>query len=519
MAEQVTLIGNEEGLPQPDNPPTLPPLPREDRLAATVAVSLASFMHGVDLAVTNVSVPAIAGNLGGSLTQGTWAITSYAVSSAIVIPLTGWLTTRFGQVRVFVTSVLMFTLASMLCGLSNSLEMLVLARALQGLTSGPMTPVAMSLLLAAYPPNKATIAMMTAMISPVVGPLLGGWITDNLSWPWIFYVNLPVGLYSAWASWRIFHHRESRRIRQPVDYIGLALLIVWVGAFQIMLDLGRERGWFDSTLVAVFGLIALVAFLFFVVWEWYDPHPVVDLHLFRVPSFTLGVAAVGLGSIPYFGNIVVTALWLQQTIGYTATLTGYIVMFGGIAMFMVQPFVSTLVVRAGIRPVALLALALMLISVYLRSRFAPGLDKIDLIVPQVVSGLGTAAFFMPLMLLVLGNIQQWQTASASGLYTFVRVLSTGIGASLATTVWDDRIAHHRGHLTSHVSISDQAAMDAMTTLAPATGTEGALAVVERMIVNQSETLAANDFAGFCVVLYLVCIVFVLAMPRIKPAKH
>ena len=319
MAEPAPLSGSVQESPAADNPVPQPPLPREQRVAATVAVSLASFMHGVDLAVTNVSVPAIAGNLGGSLTQGTWAITSYAVASAIVIPLTGWLTTRFGQVRVFVASVVMFTLASMLCGLSTSLEMLVLARALQGLTSGPITPVAMSLLLAAYPPNKAavamTVAMMTAMISPVVGPLLGGWITDNLSWPWIFYVNLPVGLYSAWASWRIFRHRESKRIREPVDYIGLVLLVVWVGAFQLMLDLCREHGWFDSTLVTVFGLVALIAFLFFVVWEWYDPHPVVDLHLFRTPSFTLGVVVVGLGSIPYFGNIVVTALWLQQTIG------------------------------------------------------------------------------------------------------------------------------------------------------------------------------------------------------------
>ncbi|MBK6402472.1 MAG: DHA2 family efflux MFS transporter permease subunit [Rhodocyclaceae bacterium] len=523
MAEPAPLSGSVQESPAADNPVPQPPLPREQRVAATVAVSLASFMHGVDLAVTNVSVPAIAGNLGGSLTQGTWAITSYAVASAIVIPLTGWLTTRFGQVRVFVASVVMFTLASMLCGLSTSLEMLVLARALQGLTSGPMTPVAMSLLLAAYPPNKAavamTVAMMTAMISPVVGPLLGGWITDNLSWPWIFYVNLPVGLYSAWASWRIFRHRESKRIRQPVDYIGLVLLVVWVGAFQLMLDLGREHGWFDSTLVTVFGLVALIAFLFFVVWEWYDPHPVVDLHLFRTPSFTLGVVVVGLGSIPYFGNIVVTALWLQQTIGYTATLAGSIVMFGGIAMFMVQPFVSKLVVRAGIRPLALLALGLMLASVYLRTGFAPSLGKIDLIVPQVVAGLGTAAFFMPLLLLALTAIPQWQTASASGLYTFVRILSTGIGASLATTVWDDRIAHHRGHLADHISIADQPAVDALATLAPAMGDQGALAVIERMIVNQAETLAANDFAAFCVVLYLVCIVFVLAMPRVKPANR
>lgn len=521
MTEQAPLTIDEQVLPTVAGQAPLPPLPREERLMATVAVSLASFMNGVDLAVTNVSVPTIAGNLGGSLTQGTWVITSYAVSSAIVIPLTGWLTARFGQVRLFVASVLMFTLASVLCGLASSLEMLVLARALQGLTSGPMTPVAMSLLLAAYPANKAAIAMtvlmMTAMISPIVGPLLGGWITDNLSWPWIFFVNLPFGLFAAWSSWRIFRHRESKRVKQPVNYVGLALLVLWVASFQIMLDLGREQGWFQSPLVVVIGLVALVAFLFFVVWEWYDPHPVVDLHLFRKPNFTLGVAVVGLCSIPYFGNIVITAMWLQQTIGYTATLAGWVVMFSGIAMLLVQPFVGKLLLLVGIRPLALTAIALMLSGVYLRSGFTTGVDKSHLVLPQVLVGLGTAAFFMPMMLLVLEGLPQWQTASASGLYTFVRVLSTGIGASLATSIWDDRTALHRAQLASHISLADPPAMEALAVLAPATGNPGALAVIERMAVNQSEMLAANDFALFCVALYVVCLAFIAAMPRIKTA--
>jgi DHA2 family multidrug resistance protein len=501
--------------------PPLPPLPAGDRSLATIAVSLATFMHGLDLAVTNVSLPAIAGDLGGSLTQGTWVITSYAVASAIVIPLTGWLTARIGQVRLFVGSVVLFTLASVLCGLSTSLEMLVFSRILQGLFSGPMTPLAMTLLLAAYPPHKAmiamTVSMMTAMISPVVGPVLGGWITDNLSWPWIFYVNAPVGLFSAWASWRIFRQRESPRLRQPVDYVGLVLLVLWVGAFQAMLDLGREHGWFDSPLVLGLAIAAGVAFLAFLVWEWHEPHPVVDLHLFRIGHFSIGVIVVGLGSIPYSGNIVLMALWLQQTIGYTATLAGWIVMFGGVTMLFTQPFVGRLIEPLGMRSVACLGIALLLVSGYLRAGFSTGIAEGDLILPQVLNGLGTAAFFMPLMLLGLGGLPQWQTASATGLYSFIRILCSGIGTSLATTLWDQRIAHHRAYLTSPPAGLEQATGDFLATLAPATGSEGSLAVLERLIVAQAQTLAANDFSLFSVLLYLICMLFVLASARRRPA--
>lgn len=498
----------------------LPPLPAQDRVLATMAVSLASFMHGVDVAVTNVSVPAIAGNLGGSLTQGTWVITAYAVSSAIVIPLTGWLTARVGQVRLFVSSVLLFTLASILCGLSNSLEMLVVARCLQGITSGPMTPLAMSLLLAAYPPQKAmiamTVSMMTAMISPIVGPVLGGWITDNLSWPWIFYVNVPVGLFSAWSSWRIFRHRESARVRQPVDYVGLVLLVLWVGCFQVMLDLGREHDWFESPWVTATGVVALTTFLIFVIWEWHEPHPAVDLRLFRVTNFSIGSVVVGLGSIPYFGNIVVMALWLQQTVGYTATLAGSVVMFGGVAMLFAQPFISKLVHRFGIRLVTCGGITLLLASAYLRSGFTLSMGEGDLILPQVLFGLGTAAFFLPLMLLSIGGLPQWQMASATGLYSFIRILSTGIGASLATTLWDQRSAHHRSVLASRISPSDLPAVEALATLDSLVGDGTGLAVVERLVLTQAQTLSADDFSAFCVLLYGLCMLFVLFMPSPKP---
>jgi DHA2 family multidrug resistance protein len=501
----------------------LPPLPREERALATIAVPLASFMHGLDLSVTNVSIPAIAGDLGGSLTQGTWAITSYAVSSAIVIPLTGWLTARIGQVRLFVWSVLMFTLASALCGLSSSMEMLVVARILQGITSGPMTPLAMALLMSSYPPQKVivaiTTAMMTAMVSPIIGPILGGWLTDNFSWPWIFFINIPIGLFSAWTSWRIYRGRETPRVRQPVDYVGLVLLVAWVACVQIVLDLGREEGWFDSPVVTAMAAIGAITFIVFVIWEWYDPHPVVDLHLFKVPNFMMGALVVGVGTIPYFGNVVLMALWLQQTLGYTAFLAGWVVMFGGMAMLFIQPFVSKLVTRIGVRPVTCIGLALMLAGTILRAGFTTSVTEIDLIVPQLLIGFGTGAFFMPLMLLSVGGLPQWQVPSANGLYTFVRTLSTGIGASLSTTMWDERTAHHRATLVSHISPSDQPAMDALTTLNGAVGQDGGLAVMERLVATQAQTLGVNDFSVFSVLLFVVCFLVILMMPAVKTQPH
>ncbi|CAB1367646.1 DHA2 family efflux MFS transporter permease subunit [Denitratisoma oestradiolicum] len=496
-----------------------PPLPAGERLLATVAVSLAIFMYGLDLAVTNVSIPAIAGDLGSSISQGTWAITAYAVGNAIVIPLTGWLTARVGQVRLFIASVLLFTLASALCGLSQSLEMLVFFRCIQGIVSGPMNPLAMALLMQAYPPQKAAMAMgatmMTGMLSPALGPIMGGWITDNFSWPWIFYVNIPVGIFSAWVSWRLFQHRETPKVKQPVDYVGLGLLVTWVGALQIMLDLGREHAWFESSLVIALAVLALTGFAFFVVWEWYEPHPMVDLKLFTRPHFSIAVALIGIANIPYFGNVVLTPLWLQNTLGYTATLSGSVVMVGGIAMFMIQPLVARWVPQLGFRQLAAIGLCFMVLSAYMRAGFTPGVSHGDLLLPQLLYGIGTSAMFMPLVLLAVHGLPQWQLAGATGLNSCVRTLTTGFGTSIATTLWDQRTIHHHAQLTSHITLYDSVPMQATSGLGNTVGGEAALNIVERLINTQAQTLAVNDFNIFSIAMFLVCLGFLWL---VKPGK-
>lgn len=255
-----------------------PPLEGAARVWGTIALSAATFMNVLDSSIANVSLPAISGDLGVSTTQGTWVITSFAVANAIAVPLTGFMTQRFGQVRLFMASVILFMVSSLLCGLAPNMTTLILFRALQGFVAGPMIPLSQTLLLSSYPRAKAGLAMamwsMTTLVAPVMGPLLGGWITDNISWPWIFYINIPVGIVAAGITWALYRKRESNTHKVPIDAIGLALLVLWVGSMQLMLDKGKELDWFHSPEIVTMAVIAVVGFAFFLIWELTDKHPV-----------------------------------------------------------------------------------------------------------------------------------------------------------------------------------------------------------------------------------------------------
>jgi MFS transporter, DHA2 family, multidrug resistance protein len=305
-----------------------PPLEGAKLVIGTIAVSLAVFMNVLDTSIANVSIPSISGDLGVAADQGTWVITSFAVANAISVPLTGWLTQRFGQVRLFMTSIVLFVIASWLCGLAPTLPFLLAARVLQGAVAGPMIPLSQTLLLASYPRAKAPMALsmwsMTTLIAPVAGPILGGWISDNISWPWIFYVNIPVGIVAAIATFMIFRERDSVIRKAPIDTVGLGLLVIWVASLQIMLDKGKDLDWFNSTTIVVLTLIAVIALAFFIVWELTEEHPVVDLSLFKLRNFTGGTVALAIGYGLYFGNLVLLPLWLQTDIGYTATDAGLV---------------------------------------------------------------------------------------------------------------------------------------------------------------------------------------------------
>src|SRR3982075_639421 len=292
----------------------------------TIALSLATFMNVLDTSIANVSIPAIAGDLGVSPDQGTWVITSFGVANAISLPLTGWLTRTFGQVKLFIWSVTLFTVASFLCALAPSLNMLILFRVLQGAGAGPMMPLSQALLLSSYPKAKAGAALgmwsITTLVAPVVGPVLGGWITDNISWPWIFYINIPVGIFSGLATWVIYKSRETPTMSLPIDKVGVFLLVLWVGALQIMLDKGKDLDWFSSGQIITLAVVAVVGFTIFLIWELTEKHPVVDLALFGRRNFLISTVAMLLAYGLFFGNVVLLPLWLQQYMGYNATLAG-----------------------------------------------------------------------------------------------------------------------------------------------------------------------------------------------------
>jgi DHA2 family multidrug resistance protein len=488
----------------------LPPLEARARVLATVALSLATFMNVLDTTIANVSIPNIAGDLGVSPSQGTWVITSFGVANAIAVPLTGWLSQRFGQVRLFVTSVVLFVLASLLCGAAGSLEMLIAARVLQGFVAGPMIPLSQSLLLQAYPREKSGMALamwsMTTLVAPVLGPILGGWLSDNLSWPWIFYINVPIGLGAAWLAWRLLKERESATRKLPIDKVGLILLVVWVGALQIMLDKGKELDWFESGEVVVLACVALVGFALFVAWELTDEHPVVDLRLFARPNFLFGVIALAAGYGVFFGNVVVMPLWLQQYMGYTATWAGLVTAPIGLLALLLSPVIGKILPRTDPRRIATVAFLVFALVSFMRAGFSTDITTTDIIIPQIIQGIAMATFFIPLVAITLSGLPMERVPSASGVSNFVRITCGAFGASLMTTLWERRAALHHEHLAAGVSVYNPLAHDALSGLqSGGLNATQSLAVLERQVSTQAYSLAANDvfWLSGCLFLLLV----------------
>lgn len=496
----------------------LPPLHGGQLVMASIALSLATFMNVLDTTIANVSIPAISGDMGVSPSQGTWVITSFAVANAISVPLTGWLTQRFGQVKLFTTSVLLFVLASLLCGLSSSLPMLIFFRVVQGAVAGPMIPLSQALLLSSYPKAKAGLALamwaMTTMVAPVMGPILGGWLSDNWSWPWIFYINIPTGLFAAWLTWSLLHKRESPTRKLPIDVGGLVMLVVWVGALQIMLDKGKELDWFNSSEIVGLGVVAFVTFAFFLVWELTDEHPIVDLRLFKRPNFTVGVIALSLGYGLFFANVVLLPLWLQQFAGYTATWAGIVSAPVGALALLLSPMVGKNIHRFDARILATASFIIFGVVCFMRASFSTDTDMFHIALPQFVQGAAMATFFVPLTALLLSGLPPERIPAASGLANFVRITCGAMGASVSTTMWERRAAHHHARLTEAISSYNPVAQHALDNLnAAGMNAAQAAGAIERQINTQAFTMAAVDFFWLSGSLFLMLVaVLWLAKP-------
>ena len=509
----------------PSGVPAEPPALSGATLAlGTVALSLATFMNVLDTSIANVSIPAIAGDLAVSPDQGTWVITSFGVANAISLPLTGWLTQRYGQVRLFVASVLLFVIASFLCALAPTLGLLIAFRVFQGVVAGPMIPLSQSLLLSSYPKAKAGSALaiwgITTLVAPVVGPLLGGWITDNVAWPWIFYINVPVGVATAAITWMIYRTRETPSRKLPIDAVGLGLLVIWVGALQILLDKGKDLDWFGSTQITILAITAVVGLALFVVWELTDEHPVVDLRLFARRNFWTSSLAMALAYGAFFGNVVLLPLWLQQYMGYTATQAGMVLAPVGVLAILLTPIVGRTVHKVDPRRFVTGAFIVFALVLYMRSRFNTSADLWTLMVPTIIQGAAMAIFFIPLVTLSLSGLAPDRIPAASGLFNFARITAGSFGTSITTTFWDQRATLHHAQLAEHLTGADAASTQALATLqAGGLTAEQSYAMLNRLVDQQAFMLSANDLFYVSALLFLALIAVVWLARPVKGAPQ
>ncbi|MGH8462114.1 MAG: DHA2 family efflux MFS transporter permease subunit [Stenotrophobium sp.] len=469
-----------------------------DKTITALALALGTFMQVLDSTIANVSIPTIAGNLGVSPDQGTWVITSFAVANGVSVPLTGWLMQRYGVVRTFVLSVSMFTIASVLCGMAWSIQSLIAFRVLQGAVSGPMIPGSQALLLAIFPPEKRGTALaiwsMTTLVAPICGPILGGYISDNWSWPWIFFINLPVGIFSAYFCWRYLGKRETPTRQLPVDTIGLGLLVLWIGALQIMLDRGKQLDWFASTQITVLAIVASVGFIAFIIWELTEDHPIVDLSLFKDRNFTLGTIALCFGYATFFGNVVLLPLWLQTQIGYTATWAGLVAAPSGVVAVLISPFVGKYLQRSDARWFAAFAFVTLALSFYMRSLLTVDADFSAFVAPMLVQGLAMGTFFIALVAISLHGLEPSRIPAASGMSNFLRITAGSFATSITISFWDRHAAFHQARLSEASSVYDPALKQAMTQLHHlGFSHDQSLALLMRELVSQAYLLSTLDY--------------------------
>ncbi|RKP48320.1 DHA2 family efflux MFS transporter permease subunit [Trinickia fusca] len=497
--------------------PTSPlePLHGAALIPIAMAISIANFMQTLDLTIANVAVPTISGDLGVSPDMGTWMLTCFATPLAITLPLTGWLAQRFGQVRLFCVSLALFILTSALCGVAPNFETLLLFRALQGAVSGPLTALSQALLIAVFPAARRNVALAvwqtTTFVAPVLGPIAGGWITDNISWPWIFYINVPTGIAVLLILTRGLAGRDNPTRRLPVDAVGLVLLALTFGSLQLIFDRGQTLDWFSATPIRVLAVICAISFIALVMWELTDEHPIVDLRLFADRNFLAGTVAVTVGFGAYYGALVLVPLWLQTEQGYTATWAGIATAPLGIAGILIAPVIGRIQHRVDPRWFATAALVGWGAASFWRTGFNTEVTIDEIGWNSLLMGAATALFVTPLVSLSIAALPRERLPAASGLQNALRRIGTSTATALAPTYFERRSRVHSTYLIERITPFNRSFSEWFDTLRHAgMSTDGALASIARAVDVQAHMLALNDFSAGCTVLFAATLAVVWA---------
>ncbi len=506
-------------------------------LIATV-VALAAFMEVLDTSIANVALPYMAGNLGVSNDESTWVLTSYLVSNAIVLPISGWLVRVVGRKQLFMTCLSIFTISSLLCGLAPSLGLLIFFRILQGAGGGGLQPLAQSILADSFPPEKRGIAFavygITVIVAPTVGPTLGGWITDSYSWRWIFFINVPVGILTVLLVMRFVEDPPwSKRIKDAlskVDYVGILLLTVGIGALQVMLDKGQEDDWFGSHFILTFFLLAAGGLISLFIWEWwFSKTPVVEVRLFKNPNFLgANVMMFTLGLI-YFASLVIMPQFLQTLLGYTAETSGFVLSAGSVVLLVTMPLIGVLSSKYQARyliAIGWLSIALGLYYSALHLDLTISFGVASFI--RVVQVVGLPFLFVPINLASYVGMPTEKSSSVSGLINFMRNIGSSVGTSLVTTLIARRAQRHQIFLTANVTPGGAALHNAVTSLAARLAASGmnavlalkqAEALVYRSVIGQATVLAYMD--TYVILAAAAAIMFFLsfALKRNQPGSR
>ena len=508
--------------------------PRHNPWLIALGVMLATFMEVLDTSIANIALPHIAGSLSATPDEATGVLTSYLVSNAIILPMTGWLSNYFGRKRLLIMCIGFFTVTSALCGAAPTLSLLVIARILQGVGGGAMVPIAQAVLLESFPPQKRGVAMAAfaqgVVVAPILGPTLGGWITDNSSWRWIFYVNLPFGLLAMFmAQWLVEDPPYIKRNkRATIDFIGFGLLCIGLGALQITLDKGQDADWFGAVWIRWMTIISCVAIIAFIAREFTTEHPLVDLRVFRNRNFAVGVFLMMLLAGVLYGTTAELPLFMQTLMGYPALQSGLTQSPRGVAAFITTFIVGRIVGKVRNRYLLILGFSLLAYSSWMLSSINLQVSAASVIWPGVLNGIAISFIFVPLTTATMGQLQQSQIGNASGFYNLTRNLGGSMGIAFVTTMLARGAQKHQALMVGHMTATDPAftqqlaaakhALARQTDLVMATSR--AYDVLYQTLDSQAHLWAfVDNFRLFCL-MALGCIPMVFLFKRVSrpPAK-